>query len=61
MGWISKGKNINGEIWKITENEIMDIEYFYGLCDKKEFNFISKNNGIIKCIYFEIKVQCGNF
>ena len=57
MGWISKGKKINGEIWKIKENEIVDIEYFYGLCDKKEFNFNSKNNGIIKCIYFEIKEQ----
>ena len=54
MGWISKGKKIKGEIWKIKESELKDIEYFYGLCDKKERNFIIKNNGIIKCIYYEL-------
>ena len=54
MGWIWKGKKLNGEIWKIKESELMDIEYFYGLCDKKEGEFNTKNNGIIKCIYFEI-------
>ena len=54
MGWIYKGKKIKGEIWKIKESELKDIEYFYGLCDKKESNFIIKNNGIIKCIYYEL-------
>ena len=54
MGWISKGKRIKGEIWKIKESELKDIEYFYALCDKKEKDFRSNNNGIIKCVYFEI-------
>ena len=54
MGWISKGKKLNGEIWKIKESELKDIEYFYGLCDRKESDFNTKNNGIIKCVYFEI-------
>ena len=54
MGWISKGKKIKGEIWKIKESELIDIEYFYGLCDKKESDIITKNNGVIKCIYYEL-------
>ena len=54
MGWIYKGQHLKGEIWIIKESELMDIEYFYGLCNKKEDDFKSKNNGIIKCVYFEI-------
>ena len=54
MGWISKGKNIKGEIWKIKESELKDIEYFYVLCEKKEKDFRTNNYGIIKCVYFEI-------
>ena len=54
MGWIYKGQHLKGEIWIIKESELMDFEYFYGLCNKKEDDFKSKNNGIIKCVYFEI-------
>ena len=54
MGWISKGEKLNGEIWKIKESDLMDINYFYGLCEQKEGDFISKNNDVIKCVYFEI-------
>ena len=55
MGWISKGKKLSGEIWKIKEKDLIDIKYFYGLCEQKEGEFKSKNNDVIKCIYFEIE------
>ena len=60
MGWIGKGKKIKGEIWKVSKDELIDIEYFYNICDKKEINICSKNNGIINCIYFKLKEQTDN-
>ena len=41
-------------MWIIKESELMDIKYFYGLCNKKEGDFKSKNNGIVKCAHFKI-------
>ena len=53
MGFFSKGDKVKGEIWKVSEDELIDIEYFYNICEKKKIIVNSKNNGDINCIYFE--------
>ena len=57
MGYFSKGNKIKGEIWKVNEDELIDIEYFYNICDKKNIIVNSKNNGDVNCIYFERKEE----
>lgn len=36
MGWIVHGNKMEGEIWKVNYNDLKDIEYFYGFCQKVE-------------------------
>ena len=40
MGWINKGDTAKGEIWKVKEDDLRDVIYFYGEddCVVKEEN-----------------------
>lgn len=37
MGWIVRNDDgqIKGEIWKVNRDDLRDIEYFYGFCQKE--------------------------
>lgn len=45
MGWIVNMGNgqIKGEVWKLSKNELRDIEYFYGFCQKENVTITIKN------------------
>ena len=43
MGWIVHGNKMEGEIWKVNYNDLKDIEYFYGFCQKVEVTIETEN------------------
>ena len=53
MGYFCKGNKVKGEIWKVNEDDLIDIEYFYNICNRKNIIVNSKNNGDVNCVYFE--------
>lgn len=43
MGWIIKGEKMEGEIWMVNKNDLRDIEYFYGFCQKVDVTIDTEN------------------
>lgn len=42
MGWIIKGTEMEGELWLVNDDDLRDIEYFYGFCQKVEVTIETK-------------------
>lgn len=57
MGYFGKGDKAKGEIWKVSENDLIDIEYFYNICQRKDIVINSTHNGNVECIYYERKEE----
>ena len=58
MGWIelNKEKKVNGEIWKVTKNQLKDIAYFYGLTIQKKYEGkIETKIGILDNVIFFVR------
>ena len=58
MGWIelNKEKKVNGEIWKVTKNQLKDIAYFYGLIIQKKYEGkIETKIGILDNVIFFVR------
>ena len=49
MGWINKGDTAKGEIWKVKEDDLRDVIYFYGEddCVVKEENIDALKKGCV--------------
>ena len=63
MGWIelNKDKNLKGEIWKVTKNQLKDIAYFYGFIIQKKYEGkIETKNGALDNVIFFVRKYPSN-
>ena len=48
MGWMVNGTDgiIDGELWLVNDDDLRDIEYFYGFCQKAKVENKKKNGKV---------------
>lgn len=54
MGWMVNGTDgiIDGELWLVNDDDLRDIEYFYGFCQKAKVEIQTKNGKIKNVVCF---------
>lgn len=57
MGWIVRNDDgqIKGEIWKVNRDDLRDIEYFYGFCQKENATVTANSSSYHNVVVFVLE------